>query len=348
MQTDLDRLTPIEMLEYVRSQVDRLAALEQKISALEQERQTLRDSACDLECRLKRYETSEDEWNWFFTNSPDMLIVHEADGRLKRVSPAVTRVLGYTTEEFLPLTLVSVMHPDDLERTRLHLQNIATGVDGINFECRLRHKDGSWRWLAWTTPAPKLYDGVASPAFAMARDITESKLSQQELLYRAQHDALTGLTNRATFDQAVQQALARNGRQADGRVSLMLLDLDGFKTVNDTHGHLAGDAVLRTVAQRLANAGRKGDLVARLGGDEFSCLLEGAPTEALDSVAQRMLAVIRLPIAIGDIEVQVGCSIGIATFPTTAADATALFEQADRAMYGVKQRGKQAAAHFHC
>jgi diguanylate cyclase (GGDEF)-like protein/PAS domain S-box-containing protein len=344
MPTEITQLPRSELLEYLRRQLDKMAELEQKITSLEQDRAELLRVACNVDQRLEEYEEIREGWDWFFTNSLDMLIVHDLEGRLLRVNPAVERVLGYTVDEFTALPMATLTHPDDLERVIAHMREIIASTDGVNFEARTLHKDGRYRWLAWTTPAPTKDGRTMKHTYAIARDVTELRLSQEELLYRAQHDALTGLPNRAAFEQALQHAFARAERPA-GAVSLLLIDLDGFKGVNDTLGHSAGDDVLRTVAVRLRAASRKGDVVARLGGDEFVCLTTGASQAALDALAARMLDVVRAPILIGDGQAQVGCSIGIATATGGTGDPQRLFDAADRAMYDVKARGKCGFAH---
>ena len=195
--------------------------------------------------------------------------------------------------------------------------------------------------MSWTTPAPSR----SGRAYALARDVTRSKMTEQELLHRAQHDQLTGLANRAAFDQALEHALARAQRTPERRIALLLMDLDGFKAINDTHGHLAGDVVLKTVAARMRKVQRKSDLVARLGGDEFACLVEDPAPDALDLLAIRLIEAIGEPVDIGDWQVKVGCSIGIATYPNAATDARTLYEHADRAMYEVKTNGKSSYRH---
>ncbi len=219
---------------------------------------------------------TKDEWDWFFNNSLDILQIHDTDGQVNRVTPAINRVHGYTPFEFMRTPIAAIAHPDDLACAMAHLSDIANGKNAVYFEGRLLHKDGTYCWIAWTTPTPQqLGNAVSKKTFVVARDITESKLGQQELLRRTRNETLTGLANRATLELAVEQAIASSERLAGARVSLKRLGLDGVKSINDTFGHLAGDEVLRVVGSRLLEAGRKSDLVARLGGDEFSCLLEG-------------------------------------------------------------------------
>lgn len=316
-----------------------------KLADLEREKSELLAATAQLEVELQEHCRNKDEWEWVFEHALDLLVIHDDNGVVTRVSPSVERILGYTPVEFMRLGVGAIVHPDDLAATMEHLGNIASGNDGLNFVTRNRHRDGEWRWISWTTPAPRYNDGVRYRSYAVGRDITLSRLNEQQLLHTAQHDALTGLANRAHFDQAMLQALARAARSRN-KVAMLLIDLDGFKAVNDTHGHQAGDTVLKTVAERLRAAQRKGDLVARLGGDEFACLMEDVRTDTPDIVAARVLDGVSQPIAFGNLTVSVGCSIGISAWPDSAATAHELFEHADRAMYKVKFAGKRGFAHY--
>jgi diguanylate cyclase (GGDEF)-like protein len=167
------------------------------------------------------------------------------------------------------------------------------------------------------------------------------KLEQQQrvLAHQAHHDPLTGLPNRAAFHDAADAVLAEPAR----RVTVMLLDLDGFKPVNDTLGHAAGDAVLVQTAHRLVAAVRPGDLVARLGGDEFVILLEGADSGIGTAVARRVLSVIAEPMTVDGTTVRVGCSVGLTARPPGQSETvSSLLSQADMAMYAAKAAGKGA------
>lgn len=337
--------TEHELRDLVRRQAGKIAALEHEARELEQRNALLAARLAQQETELLEHRRNHEEWEWVFERALDLLIIHDADGMVLRVSPSVTPILGFTPDEFVRLGVPCVVHPDDLLATTEHMSRAASRTDGTNHICRIRHKDGSWRWLAWTSPAPRYHDGQLCRTFAVGRDITASKLTEQELLHRAQHDALTGLANRACFDQALDAALLRAARSG-GSVALLLIDLDGFKAVNDGLGHQAGDAVLVAVAQRLRTAQRQVDLVARLGGDEFGCLVEGATAIALKTIAERIQSAIAAPIQLHTTEVGIGCSIGIATWQGGADDARSLFDHADKAMYAVKAQGKRGYAFY--
>jgi diguanylate cyclase (GGDEF)-like protein/PAS domain S-box-containing protein len=324
---------------------DHVDADDDKILRLEHENAALRTALRRVQTRLAECQLIEEELDWIFKNSVDLLIIHDEAGQPIRVSPSVERVLGYSAEEFAAIDFGSVVHPDDLAATTAHLASLGHGETGTEFVARNRHKDGDWRWIAWSASVPRTVVAGSRRFYVAGRDITLSRLTEQALLHRAQHDALTRLANRAHFDQLLEQALGRAGRSGR-RVGLMLVDLDGFKSINDTHGHQAGDVVLKLVAERLQNLQRRGDLVARLGGDEFAYLMEDATVEALDTVAARILAAVCAPITVDSWEVHVGCSIGISSWAGQFPDAHQLFQEADLAMYGVKSRGKRTFAHY--
>lgn len=326
--------------EALAEQASRLLQLEQRVETLTLEKNELVVLIDSQQAELARHRREKESWDWVFNHALDLLVVQDEQGFVVRVSPSVEQILGYTQDEFLKFKAEDIVHPEDLEATLTHMSEIMLGADSSNFVARNRHKNGEWRWLSWTTPAPPSNKLMPRLAYGVARDITESKLTEQELLYRARHDALTGLVNRASFDQSLLYGLARAERSGR-RVALLLIDLDGFKAVNDTRGHLAGDLVLKEVATRLDATQRKGDVVARFGGDEFACLMEDASTDTVETVARRMLAAIEEPLFIDGRPVAISCSIGIAIWPDAASNAQGLFEQADKAMYSVKASGKR-------
>ncbi len=184
---------------------------------------------------------------------------------------------------------------------------------------------------------------------ALAHEIDERHLLQRRVKalteqgvrdrHASLHDGLTGLPNRALFNDRLEIGLAQAKRHGRA-LAVIFVDLDGFKSINDTHGHEAGDQVLQTVGRRLAEHTRREDTVCRLGGDEFLCVLAEAGEEsAIEAVVQKLLVVLRAPIALADIvdEVQVDASVGIALFPRDGDTAVSLIASADRAMYQAKR-----------
>lgn len=201
-------------------------------------------------------------------------------------------------------------------------------------------KDGTGRqfWLLLSAQ-PIRFEGSVCLLVALA-NIDHRKRMQEEMRRRALHDQLTGLPNRALFMESLERAIAQ-ARRRGSRFSVLFIDLDRFKEVNDSMGHHAGDALLQAVAQRLGTAVRQSDLVARLGGDEFVILIEehGGPEDVM-IVAQKALTLLERPVTIDWREASVSGSIGIASFPEDGADVEELVRNADTAMYQAKERGR--------
>lgn len=332
-----------DVRECLRRQEGELVHLRRQVTSLQAQKDSLIRLSARLREELRGERRASAEWDHLFDNALDLLVLHDTDGRLVRVSPSVQRLLGYTPNEMLNLDLADIVHPDDLKKTLENISGHHRGGHAIDFLSRCRHKSGEWRWLAWTTPAPSTHAPDGCRLLAVARDVTGLKLAEETLRHQAHHDALTGLANRAAFDDTLAQALARAERSVRG-TALLLIDLDGFKAINDHHGHPAGDAVLSTVANRLSIVQRKGDFVARLGGDEFACLFEDAHPDSLNGVATRILAALSEEIVIGKLTVMVGCSIGIAYCVGGTMTAAEIYKRADEAMYEAKRAGKRGFA----
>ena len=331
------------ILNRLRAQAEQLEALKTRIAELEREKNVLLHSSGRLNQELEHYQQIKNEWEWFFDNSLDLLCIAGADGYFKRVNRAFTETLNYSAEELLSQPFFHFIHPDDLESTQRELQKLNQGQDCINFENRYRDRAGNWHWLAWrcpgtTTEIPLIY--------AIARDVTEQKRSAAEILYQAAHDALTGLSNRAAFERELNNALARATRDQDKQIAFFMIDLDGFKNVNDNYGHAVGDQLLQQVAARFLSIQRRSDLVCRLGGDEFAWLTEGLAPLATEPLAARLVHAILQPFTLDAITLSIGCSIGISTFPHPASNAKLLMAQADAAMYQVKKSGNNSYLSF--
>jgi two-component system cell cycle response regulator len=189
----------------------------------------------------------------------------------------------------------------------------------------------------------------SSDTGALARSIQmaiERKSVEAQLARRANFDQLTGLVNRALFRDRLMHALALARRRGE-RAALLYIDLDGFKAINDTLGHAAGDEVLRLAAERFGGAVRESETIARLGGDEFTILIESLhDAAAAGKAAERILGALRAPLAVGDTEVSITASIGVAIFPDHADDGDALLHTADAAMFQAKKTGRDKVQFF--
>ena len=217
----------------------------------------------------------------------------------------------------------------------------------LRSECRWRRRDGGQAWVGLALKTVERDDhGAAKRAVGICLDVTPRKEAEQRLAHLAMYDSLTGLPNRTLFQEMLQREQAR-GARFGSRFALLLADLNGFKQVNDRLGHAAGDMVLAEVARRLAEVVRDSDMVARYGGDEFA-ILAGEPSSegALRALAERIVAAVEAPVAIGQDSVRIGVSIGAAVRPYDGRDLDLLFARADAALYAVKAGGRSGMRRF--
>jgi len=272
----------------------------------------------------------------FFARSLDLFLIAGFDGRFIDLNPAWEATLGYPLEELKQRPFLDLVHPDDRDHTLREFGVLTKGGETIWFENRYRHRDGSYRWLLWSgVPDPE--DGLI---YGSARDVTDRKADEQEAEHFRElslRDELTGLLNRRGFLTVSDHDL-RLARREQRELTLLFIDLDGLKDINDRFGHHAGDAVLRETGEVLRSSLRESDVIARVGGDEFCVVLEGgAPAEAAarrrieEAVAERNRRARRpyaLALSIGAIPFGVG----------DVVDLEALMRQADRRMYRAKRR----------
>jgi diguanylate cyclase (GGDEF)-like protein/PAS domain S-box-containing protein len=267
------------------------------------------------------------------TASTDLVIVL-GEGGCRHVSPSVTGMLGVAEEAVLGSGLVRFLHPDD----RALVRSAYASGRAEEFVFRMANSFGEWRHLeAHVTDLRD--DGQIRGILLNARDITERVRLQEELTQQAYHDGLTSLANRSLYRDRLDHALARSVRTGEP-VAVLMLDLDGFKQVNDSLGHDAGDQLLRYVGQRLTETVRPTDTVARFGGDEFAILLEEADESLGVTVARRALERLTDPVLIAGRELSVAASIGIVVHPGGEGSADDLVRQADVAMYAAKDAGR--------
>jgi diguanylate cyclase (GGDEF)-like protein/PAS domain S-box-containing protein len=286
--------------------------------------------------------SNEARFGSLIKHSSDLITVLDADSKVIYQSPSIEGVLGYTPEEVIGTRFDRLLPIG--ERTRLaHLladDEVAGNGETQVIECGLDHIDGTTRQFE-ILHTNLLADEHVQGIVLNSRDVSERKAFEEQLAHQAFHDPVTGLANRALFSERVRHAVSRT-RRGQSALAVVFIDLDDFKTVNDSLGHTAGDQVLIQVAHRLALSTRVSDTAARFGGDEFAILLEDldGPQEAADA-AERMLESLTEPLMVEDKELYIRASVGIAIMEAgRVTDAQELIRDADVAMYMAKRDGK--------
>ena len=285
---------------------------------------------------------SEARFASLIKNSSDVVALVEPDFTIRYITPSASRVLGYSPSDLQGGRFVDLIHEEDRPRALSVLASIIeSGHHGL-LEFRMLHRDGKFRYTE-TLFTSVLDDPDLHGVVLNTRDISERKAFEKQLAYQAFHDPVTGLANRALFRDRILHALDKQER--GGRpIGVLFMDLDDFKTINDSLGHAAGDQLLHDVGERLRRCLRAGDTAARLGGDEFGVLLEdaGRDLDAVD-VAERLMRALADPFELEGKEVMVGASLGVVVTDTARAGgegADELLRKADVAMYIAKERGK--------
>ena len=306
-----------------------LPAIERELREA-RERETRRKAEQALRQNERRFRS-------LIEHSSDITTVIDIHGTIVYESPSVERILGHSPGDLIGKKLQDYVHPEDAEEVRLSIaRHSSYGAQSVEF--RFRERGGGWRILEATVN--HLLDNPDIAGIVLnSRDITGRKQDEVTIRHLAYYDALTALPNRMLFNDRLAQALGHARRRGARGLAIMFLDLDRFKTINDTLGHGAGDELLRAVSQRLARAIREEDTVARLGGDEFLFLLADNDVEDAALVARKILDVFTTPFPILGHELHVTASIGISMFPHDGADAETLIRNADTALYRAKEQG---------
>ncbi len=305
-------------------------------------------TATDItELKAKEHELSEalaEQRLIFDAVSEGLALVR--DSVIQKCNAKFAEMLGYAAGELAGKPTLA-FYADPAEWDHIARQASAAMAQARVFECELlvRRKDGSAFWCELRGRAidPAAVD---EGSIWVMFDISARKEREQRIQHLADHDALTGLLNRRLLEDRLQQSITL-ARRNDALVAVMLIDLDGFKAVNDQFGHLMGDYALRTVARRLRECVRESDTVARLGGDEFVVLLSGQRVPDDSSlVAEKILAGLTEPVAAGGRRFEIGASIGISIYPRDGTTPEALLKHADAAMYRVKEAGKNRYQYY--
>lgn len=283
---------------------------------------------------------TKEHFELIFDSSPDgMVITQQADGLVVDINKGFTAMTGYERSDVVSISIGALPIWKSVEDRRRYRHELAEHQFCENLEVALVTKAGH-TIIGILSAQPATFKGVAC-FVGVVRDITSRKAIEDRMAHMAQHDSLTGLPNRALFDDRLKQAIVQVNRNR-GRLALLYVDLDHFKPVNDTLGHAVGDVLLKAVAQRMMESVRASDTVARIGGDEFVVLLPDVH-DAADAlaVAEKIRRALHQPfdIVAGKL-VQISSSTGVALYPDHGADEIALSKNADMAMYRSKQQGR--------
>ncbi len=294
--------------------------------------------AGEMNQMLERLEHSEARDRAILQSMRDGYFEMDVDGVILTVNPALCQLLGQTRETLIGHPYYELLGEDDLARARQPFQRAMQSGAGKTFAIPLQRADGSLGYFEATVSLIHDLQGELRGYRGIVRDVSDQIAYQQQLLEMAYRDPLTGLGNRKAFDEQLGQALLRAG-SGGSELALLYLDLDRFKEVNDRFGHDIGDALLRTVAERVRSTLRQPDKAYRLGGDEFAVLLEDSQENNPQRLAERLLAALVQPIALNGERIDfVTPSIGIALYPRHAGDAEGLVRAADSAMYQAKRQ----------
>jgi diguanylate cyclase (GGDEF)-like protein/PAS domain S-box-containing protein len=265
-----------------------------------------------------------------FDRAPIGMALIGVDASVERVNVALTTITGRSAEELAALRHEELLHPDDEELAAEAFASLLAD-DGMATELRIVHADGHPVWVSLRATIVRDDDGAPVHVLVQVQDITERRSLEDQLRHLADHDPLTGLLNRRGIDRALAQHVAR-GRRYGAEGALLVLDLDGFKAVNDTLGHAAGDELIVTCANALKNRLRETDILGRLGGDEFAVLLPAESEAEAIIVAEAIVKVVRE-------ETGVTASVGVTPFGEEPTTSSAM-DRADMAMYAAKQAGR--------
>ena len=276
---------------------------------------------------------ADERFQALFLHAPDMVAVLDSGGRVAYSSPSAASVLHFPAGSLQGSSVFELVHPEDRPRMQEAFGNLLHERDGVlRMQTRILNSAGQATWFEFTA-SNQMQNPALTGIVINARDISENRAFQERLHHEATHDSLTGLPNRRRMQDALGSSL-----RADA-VAVLFVDLDGFKPVNDAHGHEAGDELLRQVAERLSGCVREADVLARVGGDEFVVLMPGVTAQAdADTMSHRVRTAVERPFQVFGTEILIGASVGV-HLATTSDDPDQALRAADHAMYAVKHLG---------
>ena len=321
--------------------------LNKTLNAVEHSREALKQKklAEQAHAELLKQQTlreSEKRFRALIENSIDIIMILNPDGNVIYSSPSAQRFLDNFDENNLNISIFNIIHANDRQLVRHTLQKVVKNSSEKQYIKELKIKNEQHKWQIFEAVFTNLTsDSYIEGIVVNCHNITDRKIAEEKLLYDAFHDSLTQLPNRALFMDRLSHAFARYQRHSQNQFAVIFIDLDRFKIVNDSLGHLAGDRLIIEVANRLKKDMHHDDSVARMGGDEFAILLEYVKSEEnAEYVAQRIQKLLQLPFYINNQEVYTSASIGIALNNKDYKSPTDILRDADTAMYRAKTLGK--------
>ncbi|MEO0803437.1 MAG: diguanylate cyclase [Cyanobacteria bacterium J06642_2] len=303
--------------------------LEQRVEKRTQQLQTVNQQLQASEARLENILNALDDAIWSATVEPF---------QIRYLNPAAEVIFQRPRQEFLSddRLWLEVTHPEDRAELITAIQSVSSRKS-LDLEYRILQPDGSVRWIRNRANLTNSGNATSVQIEGIISDISERKEVEQKLIYNALHDALTDLPNRTLFMERLEHALKRKQRRPKYALAVLFVDLDRFKTVNDSFGHAAGDLLLIEVANRLRSCLRQADTVARWGGDEFTVIIdEITDIEHIQDCIDRILSELNMPIKISENIVSTGASIGVVIVDNTYTSASDILRDADIAMYRAK------------
>ena len=279
----------------------------------------------------------EGQFRAIFEGAALGICLTELDGRLIEANRVLYDMLGYRDHELRGRLFTDFTHPDDAVIDAALLPELLDGQrDQYQVEKRYIRADGEVLWARLMVSLLRARTGAPRYVVILVQDISQEHQEKEQLRHRALYDPLTDLPNRLLFDDRLQHAIV-TAQRTDSSFALLMLDLDDFKSVNDTLGHQCGDQLLQQVGQRLQHILRESDTLARLGGDEFAVILPAADIFHAILGAHRILHTLREPFSLEGHHPGIQASIGITLYPHNGTDAALLLRQADSAMYAAKR-----------
>lgn len=296
---------------------------------------SLADSHTDIETALQ---ASEERYRYTVALSPLIPWIADCHGGMIDIDVRGLEYTGFTYEACLGSGFLRTIHPNDLSTVKAAWNSARATGQPLDYEIRLRHHDGSYRWHRSRAAPRHERGGKIVLWYGTIEDINDRKMADEAVRWTADHDDLTGLWNRRAFMQGLRTALA-GAEGSDVEVALLLIDLDGFKALNDRYGHDVGDALLKEIARRLERNGAGDSMAGRLGGDEFALFVYTPDRAELEETIAALRLALAEPCSLNGQAHICRASIGVALYPGHGKDADGLYKNADLALYEAKIAG---------